>query len=78
MLSSLLPHRLCFQVHLRARSRVLNPLVVGIRFTAVAMANCCTQATDLEVPLYDNNDYDQVILPNGILVTLISDPSVQR
>jgi secreted Zn-dependent insulinase-like peptidase len=32
----------------------------------------------LDVPHYDNNEYDQLILPNGILATLVSDPSLQR
>jgi hypothetical protein len=32
----------------------------------------------LEVPRFDKNEYDQVLLPNGILATLVSDSSLQR
>ena len=32
----------------------------------------------LEVPLFDKNEYSQFVLPNGILATLVSDPSLQR
>jgi secreted Zn-dependent insulinase-like peptidase len=32
----------------------------------------------LETPLFDGVDYDQVLLPNGILAMLVSDTSLQR